>query len=190
MEEPEQPQPTKDADVKDLIIEIVKTVVLAVVIFGLVSWLTVRVRVEKISMMPTLKEGELALVYKMAYEWGKPKRGDIVIFPHNTSFTKEDYVKRVIGLPGDSVEIKAGELYINGAKINEPYVAEPMRYEGTWQVPPNNLFVLGDNRNHSLDSHDWGYVPLDIVVGRAVMVYWPIQEIKLLPHQDIAAVAP
>lgn len=188
-EELEEPQPAPDAGLKDLILEIAKTVILAAIIFGLVSWLTVRVRVEKISMMPTLQEGELALVYKMAYEWGKPMRGDVVIFPHQTGTVTEDYVKRVIGLPGDNVEIKAGELYINGSLVKEPYIKEPMRYEGTWHVPPDNLFVLGDNRNHSLDSHDWGYVPLDIVVGRAVLVYWPLTEAKMLPHRDITAPA-
>jgi len=170
---------------KELVSETIKTILLALVLYFAISAVTDRVRVENISMQPTLNEGELLVVYKWAYRFGEPYRGDIIVFHHN-QHPPEDYIKRIIGLPGDRVTIRNGQVYINGEAIEEPYVASPPDYAGEWLVPEGQLFVLGDNRNRSSDSHVWGFVPLSDVVGRAVVIYWPPQSIRLFDHIDLA----
>jgi signal peptidase I len=169
-----------------LITEIFKTVVFAVLLFFAISALTDRVRVENISMQPTLNEGELLVVYKLAYRFGEPHRGDIIVFHHNRQ-PPEDYIKRIIGLPGDRVRVEGGQVYVNDIPLYEPYIAEPPAYSGEWVVPPDSLFVLGDNRNRSSDSRIWGFVPMSDVVGRAVLIYWPPGKIRLLSHTDLLA---
>lgn len=170
---------------REILSEAIKTILLALVLYFAISAVTDRVRVENISMQPTLHEGELLVVYKWAYRFGEPYRGDIIVFHHNRQ-PPEDYIKRVIGLPGDRVTIRGGQVYINGEAIDEPYIASPPAYDGEWVVPEGHLFVLGDNRNRSSDSHVWGFVPMSDVVGRAVVVYWPPQSIRLFEHIDIA----
>ncbi len=164
--------------------ETAKTILLALLLYFAISAVTDRVRVENVSMQPTLYEGELLVVWKPAYRFGEPHRGDIIVFHHNRQ-PQEDYIKRVIGLPGDEVLIENGMLYINGSLIEEPYIASPPAYNGSWLVPPDSLFVLGDNRNRSSDSHVWGFVPLGDVVGRAVFIYWPPASMRILSHTDI-----
>lgn len=171
-----------------LIAEIFKTVLLAVLLYFAISAVTDRVRVENISMQPTLNEGELLVVYKLAYRFGEPHRGDIIVFHHNRQ-PPEDYIKRVIGLPGDRVRVEGGQVYVNDIPLDEPYIAEPPFYTGEWVVPPDSLFVLGDNRNRSSDSRIWGFVPMSDVVGRAVLIYWPPDKIRLLSHADLLAQA-
>lgn len=173
----------------EILSEAVKTLVLALVLYFAISAVTDRVRVENISMQPTLYEGELLVVYKLAYQFGEPHRGDIVVFHHNSQ-PPEDYIKRVIGLPGDTVDIQNGQVSINNRIIQEPYISAEPAYQGSWQVPEGMLFVLGDNRNRSSDSHVWGFVPLDDVVGRAVLIYWPLDSIRILSHDDIAQPSP
>ena len=85
----------------------------------------------------------------------------------------EEYIKRIIGLPGDQVRIEDGDVFVNDVLLSEPYVLMEAHYEGEWVVPENALFVLGDNRNNSSDSHNWGMVPMDNVSGEALLVYWP-----------------
>jgi signal peptidase I len=173
----------------ELLSEALKTILLALVLYFAISAVTDRVRVENVSMQPTLYEGELLVVYKLAYQFGEPHRGDIIVFHHNTE-PPEDYIKRVIGLPGDTVAIQSGQVTINGQIINEPYIASQPAYDGSWQIPQGMLFVLGDNRNRSSDSHVWGFVPQESVVGRAVVIYWPLNSIRLLSHDDIVQAAP
>jgi len=174
---------------RELLTEAVKTILLALVLYFVISAVTDRVRVENISMQPTLYEGELLVVSKLAYQFGEPHRGDIIVF-HHTTEPPEDYIKRVIGLPGDTVTIRQGQVAINGQVITEPYVAAEPAYDGSWQVPAGNLFVLGDNRNRSSDSHVWGFVPQNTVVGRAVVIYWPITSLRILSHDDLVQAAP
>lgn len=185
---PDETRPVESssrASFREILSEAVKTILLALVLYFAISAVTDRVRVENISMQPTLTEGELLVVYKWAYRFGEPYRGDIIVFHHNRQ-PPEDYIKRVIGLPGDRVTIRGGQVYINGEAIDEPYIAAPPAYDGEWVVPEDHLFVLGDNRNRSSDSHVWGFVPMSDVVGRAVVVYWPPQSIRLFDHVDIA----
>ncbi len=176
---------TSKTSLREVLSEMVKTILLALVLYFAISAVTDRVRVENISMQPTLQEGELLVVYKWAYRFGEPYRGDIIVFHHNRQ-PPEDYIKRVIGLPGDQVTVRGGQVYINGEALDEPYIASPPAYDGEWLVPEGHLFVLGDNRNRSSDSHVWGFVPMSDVVGRAVVVYWPPQRIRLFDHIDIA----
>ena len=95
----------------------------------------------------------------------------------------------MIGLPGDTVKVSNGRLSINGQVIPETYIAASPDYSGQWVVPPGNIFVLGDNRNDSSDSHSWGMLPLQNVIGKAIVVYWPPPEWALLQHADITATA-
>ena len=114
---------------RDLVSEALKTVLLALVLYFAISTVTDRVRVQNISMQPTLREGELLVVYKWAYRFGEIYRGDIIVFHHNRQ-PPEDYIKRVIGLPGYTVTIRDGQVYINSESIDEPYISAPPDYEG------------------------------------------------------------
>lgn len=176
----EKPQSGEKAFWKDLI----QTIVMAVLIFLVLNTFTSRVKVFNVSMQPTLKQGYLIVVSKMAYKFGSPKRGDIIVF-HHAGVEDQDYIKRVIGLPGDVVEISGGVVSINGTPLTEPYIKEMPRYTLTETVPEGKLFVLGDNRNQSDDSHSWGFVDFDWVVGKALFVYWPLDKIKLLTGPDL-----
>jgi signal peptidase I len=173
----------------NFVIDTLETVLLALVLFFGINAVSARVRVENISMQPTLHAGEFVLVNKMAYKLGQPKIGDIIVF-HYPLNPKEDYIKRVIGLPGDDVRVQGGVVFVNGQPLDEPYIAARPNYTGEWHVPPDSLFVLGDNRNQSSDSHSWGFVPMDDVVGKALVVYWPLDDMQILEHPTVASAAP
>jgi len=166
------------------IIDTVETILLALVLFLVINTLSARVRVENVSMKPTLQPGEFLLINRVAYKLGKPSIGDIIVF-HAPGVSDLDYIKRVIGLPGDEVRIGDGIVYVNNQPLFEPYTADNPGYSGTWTVPENSYFVLGDNRNNSSDSHQWGYVPGEDIVGRALLIYWPIDQITLLRSPDV-----
>ena len=170
-------------------IDTVETILLALVLFLAINALSARVRVENVSMQPTLKPGEFLLINRVAYKFGEPSIGDIIVF-HAPGVNDMDYIKRVIGLPGDQVQIADGLVYVNNQPLYEPYIAESPRYTGTWEVPPGEYFVLGDNRNNSSDSHMWGFVPQDDIVGRALLIYWPLSEITFLRSRDIVQAVP
>lgn len=170
----------KDPFWKDL----VQTIILAVLIFLILNTMTSRVKVFNVSMQPTLKQGYLLVVNKLAYRWGEPKRGDIIVF-HHAGIENQDYIKRIIGLPGDTVEVSGGIVTVNGTPLTEPYIKEMPRYTLTEKVPAGKLFVLGDNRNQSDDSHSWGFVDMEWVVGKAFLIYWPLKEFRLLTGPDI-----
>lgn len=184
---PVQPE-SSSSNAKSFISELIQTLVLAALLYFAIDAVFARVRVLNISMQPTLFEGNIVLVNKLAYKLGEMKTGDVVIFhdPHNR---QEDFIKRLIGKPGDLVLVQNGEVYVNGQELDEPYIASEPAYSGSWQVPEDSIFALGDNRNQSSDSHSWGFVPLTDVVGKALIVYWPLDEIKVVTHHqpDIAA---
>jgi len=165
-------------------LEIAQVLVMALVLYFLIDSVVARVRVQKISMEPTLVPGEILLVNKLAYRFGNIERGDIITFQYPLN-TEMDYVKRVIGLPGDEVNVSGGKVFVNGIELEEPYISAPPEYEGTWNVPEDSLFVLGDNRNPSADSHVWGFVPLQNVIGKAFAVYWPPDQIRGLSSPEI-----
>lgn len=163
--------------------DILETIILAVVLYFGINALSARVRVDGFSMIPTLQNGEYILVNKLAYKTGQPNRGDIIVFRLPGDET-QDLIKRVIGLPGDTVHISDGTVTINGAKLQEPYIAQNPLYFGEWTVPEGFLFVLGDNRNDSRDSHQWGLLPLENVIGKSVLIYWPPPEWKIINHTE------
>ena len=181
---------------KSFIQEVLETLGLAVLLFLVINIISARVRVDGFSMRPTLEDGEFVLINRLAYQFGSFQRGDIIVFrppmyPEadfwrrllglpNISDDYEDYIKRIVALPGDSVKIADGVVSINGQAINEPYIAAPPDYSGKWTVPAGDLFVLGDNRNNSADSHAWGYLPEENVLGKALVIYWPFANLKVL----------
>jgi signal peptidase I len=170
------------------LLDVFETVLLSLLLFLGINAISQRIRVEQISMQPTLYAGNYVIVNKLAYRLGEPQIGDIIVFHPPLDPDQKPYIKRVIGLPGDQVVVQAGKVTINGQALDEPYINAPPSYAGTWQVPDGSLFVLGDNRNNSSDSHSWGTVPLDLVIGKAELVYWPPEAWKML-HPDIAAAA-
>ncbi|HYG57033.1 MAG TPA: signal peptidase I [Symbiobacteriaceae bacterium] len=143
------------------------------------------------SMVPTVQAGDRIFAEKVLYHFTGPRRGDIIVFdpPFDQSSNallgqlglEDDYLKRVIGLAGDTVEVKGGQVLVNGKPLKEPYIAAPPAYRyGPVTVPEGKLFVLGDNRNNSFDSHSWGFVEEESVRSRAVLRWWPLNRIGLL----------
>lgn len=181
-------KPDKKNKFRSFLIEIIQTLFLALIFYFIIDSFFPRVRVENISMKPTLEPGELLLVNKLAYRLGEPQTGDVIVF-HYPGNPAEDYIKRLIGLPGDEIKVEGGLVYVNGQPLQEPYISSPPSYRGAWEVPEDSFFVLGDNRNQSSDSHSWGFVPKENIVGKALIVYWPIDQIKTLTYQHIVNAA-
>lgn len=126
------------------------------------------------SMVPTVQVGDRIFVEKVILKFTGIKRGDIIVFTPPVPST-DDYLKRVIGLPGETVEVKDGQVYINGEPLAEDYLAEAIRYKyGPVTVPEGKVLVLGDNRNYSEDSHRWGMLDQSAIHGRAWLRYWPL----------------
>ncbi len=144
-----------------------------------------RFRIESVSMMPNLQPGEYVMVDKVSYHFVAPQRGDIVVFQHPLG--ERDLIKRVIGLPGEMIEIANGVVKINGQPIVEPYIAAPPGGGGQWTLGPTQLFVMGDNRNNSSDSRAWGPLERDLVIGNTIIIYWPPGNWGLVPHYTYAA---
>lgn len=167
--------------------EFLQTIIIAGMLFLVVNLLTARIRVEGDSMEPTLHNNEFVVVNKLAYQWDGPERGDIVVFRFPLDPDRR-FVKRIVGLPGDQLKVEDGVLYIDGTPLDEPYVAAAPRYSGEWVVGPEEVFVLGDNRNNSSDSQNWGNLPLGEIIGKAEIVYWPPSELGLVPHYSYAQV--
>jgi signal peptidase I len=126
------------------------------------------------SMLPGLQDGQRLIVLKAAYFFSSPQRGDVVIV-HPPVDPQKEYVKRLIGMPGDTVQVKEGLVYVNGVPLQEPYIKAPPNYTmSLFQVPPDNYFVMGDNRNNSYDSHFGWTVTRKNVVGEVWLRYWPL----------------
>jgi signal peptidase I len=161
--------------------EAVETFVPAILIAFLINlFLAQATRVYGQSMEPNLHTDQRLVVEKLSYNFHEPERGDIVILqvPQAGSGL---LIKRVIGLPGEKVEIKDGEVCINEHPIAEPYLSQrPQRNMPATVVPPDHVFVLGDNRNFSNDSRSFGPVPLDDIIGRAWFSYWPLDEMGFI----------
>ncbi|MBN2147398.1 MAG: signal peptidase I [Anaerolineales bacterium] len=169
--------------------EVLETLILAMILFLAINVISARVRVDGMSMEPSLHDGQFVIVNRLAYRFGSPQRGDVVVF-HYPQKPEQEYIKRVIGLPGDSIEIRSGSVYVNGERLDEPYVSAITAYQGQWTVSDGHLFVLGDNRNASFDSHNWGTVPLEYTIGQALIVYWPPADWGMVEHILSASAAP
>ena len=162
--------------------DILETLVLAAIIFVLVNTLTGRYEVQSISMEPTLHEGQYLIVSKFTYWFHPPQRGDIVVLDPPDHRSTIPYIKRVIGLPGEHVEVRDGRVWINGVALNEPYVSGPALYQDDIVLGPEEYLVLGDNRNNSSDSHVWGTLPGENVIGKTIFRYWPPDKWGAIAH--------
>lgn len=163
-------------EIFDWVIAIVAAVLLS---FLIRQYIFQPSQVKMSSMFPTLKENEIILVNKLTYKLREPQRGDIIVFQPPNS--QEHYVKRIIGLPGEEIEIRNGGVYINQERVEEPYIS--VETDGLFnptQLSDNEYFVMGDNRQNSMDSRAFGPISSQTIVGKAILVYWPLQEIKSL----------
>lgn len=163
-----------------LVREIIETIVLTILMFLVIRFAVQNFNIEGTSMEPSLHNTELILVDKWSYLFHPPTRGDVIVFvaPPDPS---QDYIKRIVAVPGDVITISDTTVIIDGVTLNEPYVSpknqgNPYAFKTIHNlvVPPNDFFVLGDNRNGSSDSRNWGFVPRANIIGRAALVYWPL----------------
>ncbi len=170
------------------VLEFIKTVAIIVIIAFFVRFFLIQPYfVEGSSMEPSFHNGEYLLVNKLVYRLNQPQRGDVVIFrpPPDPSV---NYIKRIIGLPGDTVEIKDGAVYVNDQKLPEPYLGgdnvKTLAVEANLKekVGPSQYFVLGDNRDHSKDSREFGVVPMINIIGRAWLVVYPSENFGIVNH--------
>lgn len=167
---------------KQEIKEWIYTILIAVVLVVIIRTFLLDSRVvPSTSMVPTIKPGDRLFVEKITHRFSGLERGEVIVFrPPPQSGLKDDLIKRLIALPGDTVEVKDGKLYINDEPQEEPYINEPIEY--TFKkatVPEGKIFVMGDNRNRSYDSHEWGFADLADVKGKAFFTYWPLNRITL-----------
>lgn len=183
--EPQETEEKRSGFMK-VVIDVAETLILSIILFAAINAVSARIRVDGASMEPTLQSGEFVIVNKLAYLFGEPTTGDVIVF-HFPRDPDQEYIKRIIGLPGDRVEIKNGEVYVNDQVLDEDYIAASPVYEDILDVPGDSLIVLGDNRNNSSDSHNWGPVPLDYVIGKATFVYWPPTEWGALNQPTVSA---
>ncbi len=167
---------------KPLVREILITVVLALAIFFSARATLLGYEIYQMSMEPSFFEGQRVMVLKAAYWFGEPQRGDVIILKAPNG-SDEMWIKRIIGLPGDTVEIVHGVVYVNGIKLDEPYVKRSFSYSMTKEVvPADNFFFLGDNRDRSNDSGRGGwFLPRENIIGKAWLVYWPPSDWGVVP---------
>ncbi len=180
MQSEEQTKPRTRSAIR----EIVETILFTLLIYVLVrNFLFENYRVVGRSMEPTLENDQFLVVNKLDYRLREPQRGDIIVFrdPRNE---ERKLIKRVIGLPGESIEIRDSQVLVDGQPLEETYVRSVPRYsQPLLQIPPGYYYVLGDNRNNSSDSHSWGTLPESQIVGKAWVSYWPPSLWGVIPHE-------
>jgi signal peptidase I len=177
----------KPSGAQRFLIETIETLALALVLFLVINFLTARIRVDGASMEPTFHEGDYVIVNRLAYRTGEIQRGDVIVFPFPNN-PEEDFIKRVIGLSGDTIAIYSGVLYVNDVPLSEPYLMErPLGDLAQLSVPEGHVYVMGDNRNDSSDSRSWGPLAIDVILGKAVFRYWPFEAMGLVDHPVLAA---
>jgi signal peptidase I len=172
-------QPPPPAGLHPWLRDLIISVVIAAFI---IVFLYQPVRVEGTSMLPMLEDQDRLFINKIAYRVGEIHPGDVVVFEYPRDHTKS-YIKRVVALPGDRIRIDRGTVYVNGKRLPEPYV--PGRYaddrsEAELVLPPNEYFVMGDHRSISSDSREFGPVDRDLIYGKAVFVYWPMEQVGVV----------
>ena len=183
--------------------EIIETLLLAALIFFLVRLVVLNFRVDGESMLPNLDDGQMLLVNRNAYQYvdfdgnryypfDPPERGDVVVFdPPNNS--DKPYIKRIIGLPGEEVTFGDGRVYIDGVPLEEDYIQDRTRCGRSDTcdvvVPDGYVYVLGDHRTNSSDSRVFGPVPVENVVGKAWLSYWPLDDVGFVPHESYEEIA-
>ncbi len=163
--------------------EFLAILVLAIAIFLLTQATIPGFYVDGSSMEPNLHPGQTLRINKVVYNFHEPERGDVIVFLNPDNPDEPPYIKRIIGLPGETIEIKDGVVYINGLKLGEPYIKDPSsRSFPEQKIPENEYFVLGDNRNNSQDSRAGWTVPVESIIGKAWLSTWPPSEWGLAPN--------
>lgn len=157
------------------LLEVIQTIVFALILYFAISMILDTVEVASPSMEDTLFTGNRVVVNKLAYTKDLPEHGDVIVF-HPPFESAQPFIKRLIGGPGDVISINNGGIFLNDQPLDEPYLKDRMYAysDGYWVVPQDEIFVMGDNRNHSNDSRSWGFVPIDNVIGKAIFIYWPL----------------
>ena len=161
-------------------VEALQTLGLSVVLaFGIRHFVAEARYIPTGSMEPTLQINDRLVVEKVSYYFNQPEREEIVVFyppesPQLNLQGKEAFIKRIIGLPGETIEVRDGTVFVDGQPLDEDYIKAPPNYIwGPQEVPPESYLVLGDNRNSSFDSHSWGFVPAENIIGKALVRFWP-----------------
>ena len=165
----------KNKKKKSSLREMVEVIVTALVLAFLIKTFVVgNFWIPSESMVPTIEVNDKVIVTNFSYWFEGPKRGDVIVFRYPLD-TKKDYIKRCIGLPGETVEFRDSKLYVNGQLVEEPYLPEGLVFEdyGPIEVPEGQYFMCGDNRNHSSDSRVWGFVEKRLIIGKSQVIYWP-----------------
>lgn len=173
-------------------LDFLETIVVSLAIFAVVYiFLFQPHQVDGKSMEPNFHNAEYILTDKISYRISSPKRGDVVVF-HSPQDAGTDFIKRIVGVPGDLVMVKDGYFYLNGTRLDEEYINDPgkvapgrfLREGATAEVPNGQYLVMGDNRLHSSDSREWGFVPRTNIVGRAFFRYWPVDVFGTIPTAE------
>lgn len=174
-----------------VLLELAETLVIAGAIFVVIYAFLIRpFQVTGTSMHPTFVNGEYVFTNLLSQRFGPLDRRDVIVFKAPSE--DKDYIKRIIGIPGDTVKIEDGKVFLNHKKLNEPYISPTIRTDARGfanegqdiLVSENSYFVMGDNRPFSSDSRDWGLVTFDRVIGKSALVYWPINRIRVVEHED------
>ena len=175
---------------KTFLKEIAITAVLALIIFFAARTSIQTYEVFMTSMEPNFSEGDRVVVNKAVYWFGGPQRGDVIIFEEPNGST-EDFIKRIIGIPGDTVEVRNQAVFVNGVRLEEPYIMAPPTYSmAPTTVPDDNYFVLGDNRNFSNDSHHGWFVDEEKIHGKAWLITWPPESWEFVPAYKLVEQLP
>lgn len=188
-EEEEEPSLSRSFGIRSWLQDVLETLLLAAILFLVINTLTGRYQVHGQSMEPSLHDGQYLIASKVVYWLHHPERGDVVVLDPPGEQSAVPYIKRVIGLPGDVVEVREQRVWVNGVALNEPYISAPPNYSGNWVVAEEQYFVLGDNRNNSSDSHAWGLLARDRVLGKAIISYWPPETWGTIPHYTFPELA-
>lgn len=183
---PNQPKPAPS--LKDNFIELFQTVVVFAAILTAVYWLVAQPhRVSGESMFPNFKDGDFIITDKLTYKFADPHKGDVVVFK-NPRNENEDFIKRIMGVPGDRLKVENGKVYINDKLIDEPYLksvtTDPRSFmhEGEEVTVEQGKFaVFGDNRPRSSDTREWGFITKEEIIGRVLLRYWPQNSIGVFP---------
>jgi len=203
--------------IRNIVKELLETAIYIFLVFVIVRSMVQNFKIEGLSMEPSLHSEQYILVNKLVYfhfdrnapmrllpgnedlaehtvyPFSMPERGDIVVFEYPNDITK-DYIKRVVGLPGETIDIRDGHVYVDGVLLEEPYLEGGTTYCGSGRacsngpvfVPEGTVFVLGDNRSNSSDSREWGPLALEHVIGQAWILYFPLDQIGIVPHETYA----
>lgn len=178
--ENEQDIKVKAKSTLKLVIEIFEIVIIAFALSWLIRTFALEARVIPTgSMLPTIQLQDRIIVDKFFFKYFDDfERGDIIVFhPPSSAHSSDDYIKRLIGLPGDTIEVLDHQTYVNGEPLAEPYVVEPqVKNIEPLVVPEGSVFVMGDNRNSSADSREWGFLPIENISGMTLFRYWPIKQ--------------